>query len=193
METFEELYDRLNKSMLKVCVSKCNRFVDAEDCCMKGWLKVYQSLPTYTSTGILEGWIRRIMVNTCIDEFRRYKVRGEYIDEFITDTVGRGEERSADPSYVTGVFLYKASCENEAYAESAPMFDMDEISELIDKLSPGYQRVCHLHMIKGMAYKDIAEEFNISIGTCKSNIYKAKIQLRKLFKQNYGVTAMDIY
>ncbi|MBL4668123.1 MAG: RNA polymerase sigma factor [Flavobacteriales bacterium] len=159
----QELYKIFYGKMMGVCYRYTNNTEDAKDVLQDGFVKVYRNLKKYTFKGSLEGWIRRIMVNTAIDHFRKHK------DVFFVDD----EE---------GYILENSKVESADSIYS--QFGESVIMEAIQSLSPAYKAVFNLNVIEGYQHKEIAEKLGISEGTSKSNLAKAKQNLRQqLLKQ----------
>jgi RNA polymerase sigma-70 factor (ECF subfamily) len=110
--------------------------------------------------GSLKGWIKRIMLNTAIDHFRK---NNKYLMK-----VDMGEKVLNIPD------------ETE---DSVDKMSYDEIYKLIQKLSPMYRTVFNLYIIDGFKHEEIARQLNISVGTSKSNLAKAKINIQKMMQQ----------
>lgn len=145
--------------MMGVCYRYTKNTEDARDILQDGFVKVYSNLKKYTFKGSLEGWIRRIMVNTAIDNYRKQK------DVFFVDDD-------------TGFILENSKIESPDSIYSK--FGEDVIIGAIQSLSPAYQAVFNLNVIEGYQHKEIAEKLNISEGTSKSNLAKAKQNLKKI-------------
>ena len=158
----EELYKCFYSTMMGVCYRYSNNAEDAKDLLQDGFVKVFNNLKKYNFNGSLEGWIRRIMVNTAIDHFRKNK------NVFmIDDEDGFVLENS------------KVESANTIYSQ----FGVEDIMEAIQALTPAYKAVFNLNVIEGFPHKEIAEKLNISEGTSKSNLAKAKMKLRTLLEQ----------
>jgi RNA polymerase sigma-70 factor, ECF subfamily len=155
----QELYKIFYSKMMGVCYRYTNNSEDAKDILQDGFVKVYSNLKKYNFKGSLEGWIRRIMVNTAIDHFRKnknvYLVGDE--DDYILEN---SKVESADSIY--------------------GQFGESVIMEAIQSLSPAYKTVFNLNVIEGYKHSEIAEKLNISEGTSKSNLAKAKQNLKKI-------------
>ena len=145
--------------MMNVCFRYSKNTDDAQDLLQDGFVKVFSHLKSYDFKGSFEGWIRKIMVNTAIDFYRKNK--GIYFvddeDGFILET---SRVESADSIYSD--------------------FGVDEIMNSIQQLSPVYKAVFNMYVIDGFSHKDIAEQLNISEGTSKSNLSKAKQNLQEI-------------
>ncbi len=158
----QELYKTFYSKMMGVCYRYTNNAEDARDILQDGFVKVYTNLKKYNFQGSLEGWIRRIMVNTAIDHFRKGKnmliVDDE--DDYILEN---SKVESADHIY--------------------SQFGERDIIDAIQSLSPAYKAVFNLYVIEGYQHNEIATQLNISEGTSKSNLAKAKRNLKKILKE----------
>lgn len=155
----KELYKLYYSKMMNVCYRYAKNTDDAQDLLQDGFVKVFSHLKSYDFKGSFEGWIRKIMVNTAIDFYRKNK--GIYFvedeDNFIIET---SRVESADSIYSN--------------------FGVEEIMQSIQQLSPVYKTVFNMYVIDGFSHKDIAEQLNISEGTSKSNLSKAKQNLQEI-------------
>lgn len=154
-----ELYKIFYSKMMGVCYRYTNNAEDARDILQDGFVKVYTNLKKYNFQGSLEGWIRRIMVNTAIDHFRKTK------NVFMVDD---------EDDYI--LENSKVESEDSIYSQ----FGEKVIMDAIQSLSPAYQTVFNLNVIEGYQHKEIAAKLNISEGTSKSNLAKAKKNLKKI-------------
>jgi len=153
----KELYKRFYSKMMNVCYRYSKKPEDAEDLLQDGFVKVFMNLKHYDFKGSLEGWIRRIMVNTAIDFYRKNK-NMYFIDE--------------DNDYILETSKVESS--DHIYSQ----FGVEEIMNAIQQLSPVYKTVFNMYVIDGYQHKEIAKQLNISEGTSKSNLAKAKANLR---------------
>ena len=140
--------------MLGVCFRYSPNKEEAQDVLQDAFVKVFGKMNTYKGSGALEGWIRRIVVNTAIENFRSKKNR---FDEDI-DAV-----------------------ENEIKSGSSvdEKVNADDILNFIKLLPKGYQMVFNLHAIDGFSHKEIAKQLKISENTSFSQYSRAKALLRK--------------
>jgi RNA polymerase sigma-70 factor (ECF subfamily) len=164
----QQLYEALYSKMLGVCLRYAANSEEAKDLLHDGFIKVFEKLNRFKHTGSIEGWIRKIIVNNAIDYLRKKK---KVFFEF------EGEkkfERIEDDS-------------NEAIEEMRlTRLKAERIIEIIQMLTPGYRTVFNLYVIEEYSHKEIAEMLNISVGTSKSNLAKAKAKLRLLYFKQYG-------
>ena len=154
----EELYRRFSPRMYGVCLRYAGNAEEAQDILQEGFIKVYRKLDSYRGEGSFEGWIRRIFVNTAIEHFRR-KTYQQPITE-----------------------------KHETTVEAQYLSVLDELAEkdilkLIQELSPGYRTVFNLYVVEGYTHKEIGDLLNISEGTSKSQLSRAKVVLQDLVKK----------
>ena len=166
-ESQKKIYSSFYGYAMTICHRYANHEEDANEILNDGFLKVfveiYRFKPAYTDTvNSFKGWLRKIMIYTAIDHFRKnnkHRMSVELNETYIH--VPSGEEDS----------LSKISYE--------------EILAAIKFLTPGYRTVLNLFIIEGFSHEEIAKELGISVGTSKSNLAKARKQLQKiLFQQN---------
>ena len=155
------LYEQFYSRMLGVCLRYSKDRDEAKDILHEGFLKVFNSLKTFNGTGSFEGWIRRIMVNTAIDHLRKNKQ-----NYLIVSTVYANEKAAGIAEEV-----------NED--ELAINIDKEEILRAVQELTPAYRTVFNLFVIEEYTHREIAELLDISEGTSKSNLSKAKFNLKK--------------
>ncbi len=140
----------------------CNSKDDAMEVVNDGFMKVYKELPAFKPRydnfeASLKGWMKSIMVNTAIDHFRKNnkKYFAAEINESHFETERSGETAIDKMSY-------------------------KEIMELVQQLSPVYKTIFNLFVIDGFKHEEIAGRLNISVGTSKSNLSKAKANIQKM-------------
>ena len=163
-EAQRQLYEEHSGKMLSLCRQYIKDIQQAEEVMLSGFLKVFLNLKSFRNEGSFEGWIRKIMVRECISFLRSNKKL-----EFLEDEYAQPEI----PETVS----------SELSAE--------EIQGLIDELPEGYRMVFVMYAIEGYKHAEIAELLNITEGTSKSQLFKArKILQEKLIAQNtaYGTT-----
>lgn len=157
-----ELYNRYANSMFAVCFRYSRTREDAEDTFSEGFMKVFESIKNFKYTGSLEGWIRRIMVNSAIDKFRKNTIK---LDDF-------------------AIIENQPEIKNSYYDNFYSQFDAEELMRLVQKLPPAYKMVFNLYAIEGFKHKEIADLLGISEGTSKSNLSDARAILQKAINKN---------
>ncbi|MGV6861398.1 MAG: RNA polymerase sigma factor [Putridiphycobacter sp.] len=156
------LFERFYGKMLGVCMRYAKDPDEAKDMAQNGFIKVYKKLDVYNFQGSLEGWIRRIMVNTAIDQIRKNKR-----DPFQLDDSIPVEDEQVEVPF-----------ESEEQ-ETEIKIKAEKALAAINNLSTGYKTVFNLYVIEGYSHKEIADYLGISEGTSKSNLAKAKQKLRE--------------
>ena len=159
----KKLFELFYGKMMGVCLRYAKNNDEAKDMVQNGFIKVYAKLDIFNFSGSLEGWIRRIMVNTAIDHIRKNKN-----NPFSIEDDARFKNLEEDIPFD----LEENENETKLKAEQA--------ISAISKLSPAYKTVFNLYVIEGYTHKEIADYLNISEGTSKSNLAKAKQKLRLL-------------
>jgi RNA polymerase sigma-70 factor (ECF subfamily) len=157
----QQVYQLMYGKMLPVCLRYTQNMDQAKDILQDGFIKVFTNIDKYNRKGSFEGWIRRVMVNTAIDYFRKSK----------NDWMLLGEEQSIE-DYM--------EVEEDEETETEFEFSASEVIEAVQKLSPAYKAVFNLYVFENLQHNEIAERLEISIGTSKSNLAKAKRSLRKI-------------
>jgi RNA polymerase sigma factor (sigma-70 family) len=155
------LYEQFYSKMLGVCLRYSKTSDEAKDILHEAFLKVFNSLRNFNASGSFEGWIRRIMVNTAIDHLRKNKQ-----NYLIVSTVYANEKLANMADEVSDDDLVL-------------QIDKEEILKAVQELTPAYRTVFNLYVIEEYTHKEIAEMLDISEGTSKSNLSKAKFNLKK--------------
>jgi RNA polymerase sigma-70 factor (ECF subfamily) len=148
-----ELYTRYSPKMLAVCYRFAHNREDAEDMLQEGFIKVFSQIHTFRNQGAFEGWIRRIIVHTCINHLKKNKRFNESVDLIHANTIQVREE--SVPSIVQA----------------------KQIVECIRLLPLGYRTVLNLYAIEGYTHKEIAEMLDIEESTSRSQYTRAKQML----------------
>ena len=159
----KELYYILRGFAMKICYRYTNHGEDSQEIMNEVFVKLYKKLDQFDefrqedSLLSLKGWFKRILVNTCIDHYRknRSSVNGYILNEE-SDRLPDHSENGLD------VLSYK------------------EIIYAIKLLSPAYRTVFNLFVIEGLSHEEISKKLGISVGASKSNLSKARDNLRKL-------------
>lgn len=149
-----ELYNSYASSMLGICYRYTQSLSDAEDLLQEGFIRVFKNLHQYKGTGELGAWIRRVMVNTIINQLKRSRI-DMVSEDFIED----------DKHPVT---------------QDQPLdrISAKEIAQLIQQLPRGYQIIFNLHAIEGYSYEEIAEMMGIKQVTVRTQYLKARTLLK---------------
>ncbi len=151
----KHLYDRFAKKMMGVCLRYSDCEEEAQDLLQDGFIKVFERIESYAGSGSLEGWIKKVMVNTALDNFRKKK-----------------HER------------FQVELESEmnliaVHEEAHDQLSAKELLKIIQKLPAGYRTVFNLYVIEGYSHKEIGEMLGITESTSKSQFSRARLQLQK--------------
>lgn len=148
------LYDAYSGKMFGVCMRYARNYHNAEDLLQEGFIRVFNSIKSFRKDGSLEGWVRKVVINTAI-EILRQAVHVRSIDE------------------VNGIELkpFEDGMEYEAEA--------DELLRMIQSLSDGYRTIFNLYAMEGYSHEEIAKMLGINVGTSKSQLARAKVILQK--------------
>lgn len=162
----QRVYELFYGKMMAVCLRYTKNADQAKDILQDGFIKVFRSMDKFNRAGSFEGWIRRIMVNTAIDHFRRTKNAYLLL----------GEERSIEDFGDQDEEDIVADEEHEEEWDVKPA----DVINAMQKLTPAYRTVFNLYVFEELTHKEIADMLGINIGTSKSNLAKAKQNLKKL-------------
>jgi RNA polymerase sigma factor (sigma-70 family) len=169
-------YEQFYGFALKIVFRYIYRYDRSVDVVNDGFVKIFRNIDTFECTNdidfekILFGWIRRIMVNTAIDELRRNNMIPEIGG--IPDSVWEEPDRSGSADQL---ILYK------------------ELVSQIKSLPPSYRAVFNMFVIDGLSHQEIGKVLGISVGTSKSSLSKARAQLQKIIQKNSPQTDYAAY
>ena len=164
----ENLFKMFYGKMFGVCLRYIKDKDTAQEIVQEAFIKIFEKLDKFDFNGSFEGWIRRVLVNTAIDSIRKAKK-----DPFLVDneasTFRNVEEDALEIEEQVEVVELKAEMAMEA----------------IQQLSPAYRTVFNLYVMENYSHKQIGEMLGISEGTSKSNLAKAKANLKNSLKQQF--------
>lgn len=162
-----ELYLLFKDKMFGICLRYAGNKDDAQDIVHDGFVKIYEKVIQFRFEGSFEGWMRRIMVNTALE---KYRMHCQVIN--ISDST-RELEKTGTTEILSDI-------------------SARELLKFVQELSPKYRLVFNLYAIEGYSHKEISEQLNISEGTSKSNLSRARSVLQekvnKYFNQSAQVT-----
>lgn len=166
----ELLYRRHAPRMYAVCLQYSGNDEEARDILQEGFIKIFENLIHYKNEGSFEGWMHRIIVNTALAKYRE-KTQLYRVDDI--DTIPEPE----------------ASPFNEDYTG----LEVVDLLDMIRELPPRYRMVFNLYAIEGYSHKEISQMANISEGTSKSNLSRARDILQKKVHLYTGVHSKIVY
>jgi RNA polymerase sigma factor (sigma-70 family) len=159
----ELLYRQFYGYAMAVCLRYAPTREGALEVLNDGFLKVFTRLDQYDSSQPFKSWFRRILINTAVDHYRQ-EVRHHHHEDV----------EQVEQTAVSGV--------PDAFSQLAH----EDLLALIQRLSPAYRLVFNLYVMDGFTHEEIAAQLGISVGASKSNLARARENLRQLLKHvNY--------
>ncbi|MEM6347739.1 MAG: RNA polymerase sigma factor [Bacteroidota bacterium] len=152
-----QLYEKYYASMVWVCYRYVKDKDQSEDLAHEGFIKVFRNIERFRNQGSLEGWIKRIMINVCLDYLRKQ---------------GRWQEE-----------LPLMYAESEAVpAQAVNDLQAEYIFECIQQLPPLLRSVFNLNVVEGYPHKEIGKMLDLKESTSRAYLSEAKKQLRKVLQ-----------
>ncbi len=162
---FELLYKKYYRVLYGIALRYCRTTFEADDILQDSFIKIFKNIGSYKMDGSFEGWIKRIVQNTAINNYRSNLKLNLNVD------ISMNEYDVSDDS-LNNIF------------ES---FETKEVIHLLNQLPEGYRVIINLFCIDGYTHKEIAEMLDIAIGTSKSQLFKAKEYLKKSIETKLNV------
>ncbi|MET3113922.1 RNA polymerase sigma factor (sigma-70 family) [Pedobacter sp. CG_S7] len=158
----ELLYKQTSAKMFALCLRYAKDRMEAEDSLQVGYIRVFQKIKDYRGDGSFEGWIRRVMVNTAIESYRK-NLRNLNVVPL-----------------------------EDAYEQPSTSFDfskleMQDLLKIIQQLSDGYRLVFNMYIIEGYSHKEIAQTLGISESASKSQLSRARAILKEKITKMEGM------
>ena len=166
-EAQQALFRQYSGVMMTVCLRYTSSRDEAADVLQEGFIKVFQKLDQWQNRGPLGGWIRMIMVNTALTDYRKRTKWGP-----MEDVEGAHEVRDIDASAVSRM-------------------SADELMAMIHALPQGYKMVFNLFAVEGYSHKEIADMLGISENTSKTQFLKARTRLQKEIEKKNAIARPD--
>jgi RNA polymerase sigma factor (sigma-70 family) len=154
----KQLYETYYGRLLSICLRYSNNSEDARDILNEGFVKVFRFLDRYKIGTSLDGWMRRIMINTSIDFYRK-EMRHR------SDDIEAAEYKIAEDTDI------------------ASNYAAQEILKAIQLLPPAYRAVFNLYAIEGYSHKEVADALGITESTSRSNLVKARVKLKEMLNE----------
>lgn len=157
----EDFYKRFAAKMYGVCMRFAKNQMEADDILQEGFIKVFTNLKSFRNEGSLEGWVRKTIVNTAINLYKKNLKHQKDTDIEQAEVVQNFEQSSLDK------------------------ISVQELMDIIRDLPTGYRVVFNLNVIEGYSHKEISQLLEISENTSKSQLSRARQALqKKLFEIN---------
>lgn len=157
------LFEKYSRKMMSVCMRYAPDREQAEDVLQDAFVKVFTHLGSFKREGSFEGWIRRTMVNTSLDNLR--KKRADLIDADISEAE------------------YLAGSDQKVVGKMR----VEELMKLIHDMPTGYRTVFNMYAIEGYSHKEIADELGVTESTSKTQFRKARTYLMNIIGERDNI------
>ncbi|TVZ26257.1 RNA polymerase sigma-70 factor (ECF subfamily) [Gillisia sp. Hel_I_86] len=148
----EQLYRLYANKLFAVCLKYSNSYQQAEDNLQDGFIIIFSKIKQYQDKGSFEGWMKRVMINNTLQKYRK-----QTVFELVNEEQLKEPEVEIDDELVSVDYLLK----------------------IIQELPDRYRQVFNFYALDGYSHKEIAEMMQISVGTSKSNLARARIILKE--------------
>ena len=156
----EQLYRIFAAKLFGVCLKYSENYQQAEDNLQDGFLTIFEKISQFRDQGSFEGWMKRILINTCLQKYRQQKVYEITNEEQI---------------------------EQEEVEIETEELSVDFLLECVQSLPSRYRQVFNLYVMDDYSHREIAEFLNISEGTSKSNLARARKALKEKIEQSQNI------
>ncbi|TDP59979.1 RNA polymerase sigma factor [Flavobacterium dankookense] len=156
----EQLYRQYAPKLFSVCLKYSRNYTEAQDNLQEGFLLIFEKIHLYSFKGSFDGWIRRVMVNYILQQYRK-----ETFLSLVKDDV---------PEDI------------DVEVENEDEISVEYLTKIIQELPDRYRLVFNLYVVDGYSHQEIADMLSINIGTSKSNLSRAKMILKEKIEQNTG-------
>jgi RNA polymerase sigma factor (sigma-70 family) len=164
----KELYEMFYAYGMSITLRYANSRDEGVQILNDAFMKVFENIKKYNIKRPFKPWFRQIVVNTAINHYHKTKKQREFTEVEFND-----ERYSGNEKIISGI-------------------SYDEMIEMVQLLTPVYRTVFNLHVIEGFTHKEIANRLDISIGTSKSNLAKAKQNIRAILEKNLTQHRYDV-
>lgn len=154
----EQIYNLFVKKLFGVCLKYSNNYADAQDNLQDGFLIIFRKIEQYSGKGSFEGWCKRIMINNALQKYK-----GIHYMEVLNEATAAIEIEMDDPE-----------------------ISLDYLLQIIQELPHQYRIVFSLYVLDGYSHQEISEMLSISTGTTKSNLHRARLQLKEKIENKYN-------
>ncbi|MBK9793675.1 MAG: RNA polymerase sigma factor [Sphingobacteriales bacterium] len=154
-----KLYSLLSGKMFAVCLRYAKNREAAADLLQEGFVKVFVNIDKFRGDGSFEGWVLRIIVNTAVEHYRKSTKMYPVVN---VDDINK----------------------DIPWADTGDELELEDLMKMIDKLSHGYKTVFNLYVVEGFSHKEIGELLEISEGTSKSQLARARYLLVDMVKKS---------
>lgn len=148
----EELYRQYSPRFFSLCLKYSGSYEEAQDLLQDGFVKIFTKLEQFSDKGSFEGWMTRIFINTALKKAKKEKLFLALVEDYPDEVEVQFDEE---------------------------LLTLDVIIKIIQELPTAYRHVFNLYVMDGHSHKEIAELLQISEGTSKSNLARARQKLKE--------------
>jgi RNA polymerase sigma factor (sigma-70 family) len=161
-----EVYQIYSGKLFAVCLKYSPNYQEAQDNLQDGFITIFEKIEQFNHKGSFEGWMKRIIINSALQKYRQKNILTLVKDEIpdVIESVEVNEEK----------------------------ISMDFLLEKIQKLPDKYRMVFNLYILDGYSHKEISKELNISVGTSKSNLSRARQILKIKIEENFQSQSINV-
>lgn len=150
-----QFYNKYSPMLFSISLRYAKNNTDAEDILQEAFIKIFKYLKDFRSEGSIEGWMRRIIVTTSYNFYKRKNLISNDVEPDHVNVSLTGDH------------------------EIVSNMSHEELLKIIQGLPNGYRMVFNLNTIEGYSHKEIGDKMNISVNTSKSQLSRAKSSLQK--------------
>ena len=161
-----EVYQVYSGKLFAVCLKYSPNYQEAQDNLQDGFITIFEKIHQFNHKGSFEGWMKRIIINSALQKYRQKNILTLVKDEIpdVIESVEVNEEK----------------------------ISMDFLLEKIQKLPDKYRMVFNLYILDGYSHKEISKDLNISVGTSKSNLSRARQILKIKIEENFQSQSINV-
>lgn len=152
-----ELYGLFASKLFTLCLKYSKNYAESEDNLQDAFLTIFSKIKQYKGNGSFEGWMKRIVINTALQRYRKASVLDVIKDDVL---------------------------EEEVIEVEVNQVPLEFLLAIIQQLPEKYRLVFNLYVLDGFSHKEIAEMLNVSVGTSKSNLSRARGILKEKIEEN---------
>ena len=159
-----QLYGLYVKPMYNVCLRMLKHSHEAEDVLQVAFVQIFSKIGSFNFEASISAWIKRIVVNRCIDHLKKRRLLTTDLDPSQHDRLGEPEPAAGESAYGN--------------------FSVEDVKNAMRQLSEGYRVVLSLYLFEGYDHEEISSILGISVGTSKSQYSRARRRLASLLTAN---------
>lgn len=152
-----EVYQLFSGKLFALCLKYSKNYAEAQDNLQDGFITIFNKIEQYNSKGSFEGWMKRIVINTALQKYRKKSMLSLVTEEIPDEIIVEIEEETVS---------------------------LDFLLSIVQQLPDRYRMVFNLYVLDGYSHKEIAKKLTITEGTSKSNLSRARLILREKLNDN---------